>query len=181
MRTALVEDVHGTRWSVRTRRLRGHGGPFPGPAMDREAWDSQLEQALSPVPAPRAGQRTGSPHQLLPPDASDRALAAVRGEIGAPVLDHSGAFEILTAAGRLVADAVRHLRTPLSDRWRVELAARGRIRRWAHWEIAGAESAARTAVAVAADVRAGRVPAPAGALLVEVVDQRPLAWSQPVA
>jgi hypothetical protein len=181
MRTALVEDGHGTRWSVRTRRLRGHGGSSAGPATEPDAWGSQLEDALSPLPARRTDQRTGSPDQLLAPDASDRALAAVRGEIGAPGLHHAGAFEILAAAGHLVADAVRHLRTPLSNRWRVELAARGRIRRWAHWEIAGAESAARAAVAVANDMRAGRVPAPVGALLVEVVDQRPLRWSWPVA
>jgi hypothetical protein len=75
---------------------------------------------------------------------------------------------------RLVRDAVEDLRTPRSDTWQVELIARGRIRRWARWEMTGAEAAEQAVATVGSGVRAGRVPEPWGATLVDVVDQRPL-------
>jgi hypothetical protein len=81
---------------------------------------------------------------------------------------------------RLVHDTVEHLRTPRSDIWQVELIARGRIRRWARWEITGADAAEQAAATVASGVRAGQVPEPWGATLVDVVDQRPLYPPWPV-
>lgn len=170
MAKAVVEDAQGVRWVVRARRLREDGA---APIPLEEIWRPQLSAALAPVATGQRGRPAGSALGLSTPDASDDAMAAVRGEIGAPVIPVMNGFEILAGAWRLVVDGVRHLRTPFSDRWRVELVARGRVRRWAHWETDGAEAATRTVAAVATDVAGGRLPEPAGAVPVEVVDQRP--------
>ena len=62
--------------------------------------------------------------------------------------------------------------------------ARGRIRRWARWQITGAAAAAQAASTVTTGLGNGHVPQPWGAILVDVVDvvdQRPAYRPGPVA
>jgi hypothetical protein len=82
------------------------------------------------------------------------------------------------AAFSLILDLVGHLRTPWSDVWQVEALARGRIRRWARWEVDGTDAAHRAIASVSAALEAGRIPEREGAVLVEVVDQRPAGGSR---
>ena len=84
----------------------------------------------------------------------------------------SGAWALADSVG-LVVGAVDHLRSPMTDIWQLEAAARGRIRRWARWQIEGAASTQPAVAAVAAALEAGHVPQPPDAVLVDVVDQRP--------
>jgi hypothetical protein len=121
---------------------------------------------VAPHPLP-PGTLSGRGGWWTPADASDIALSEAAAEFR--TVSYWGEW----AAPRLVLDLVDHLRTPWSDVWRLEALARGRIRRWARWEVDGPEATHRAIASVSAALEAGRIPEPEGAVLVEVVDQRP--------
>ena len=108
----------------------------------------------------------------MPGDTSDLAMRATRAEFGDPQPIDSG-WWVLGQLPRLIGNEARHLRTPWSDTWQLEALARGRIRRWARWEVEGVAATGQAATAVAAALEGGQVPLPDGAVLVDVVDQRP--------
>jgi hypothetical protein len=64
------------------------------------------------------------------------------------------------------------LNEPTDRSWVVELIARGRIRRGATWRVADRASGERVAVLIADALRAGLLPEPDGAQLIDVLDQR---------
>jgi hypothetical protein len=168
-----VRDALGVRWSVRARRLRRGEASRPMVGPEEESLRRQLATLLAPHPVPVHDPLRGVPGGWRTPgDTSDVALRETRADFGDPPAIVSG-WWALGQLPRLIGDAVGHLRTPWSDTWRLEATARGRIRRWARWEVEGAEATVQAAAMVAAALRAGRVPQPCGAVLVDVVDQRP--------
>lgn len=173
MPKTAVTDAWGVRWTVQARQLRGAGTPPPRPGAEEESLRRRLTGALSRSPAaPTVVLRPVG--WELPADTAEVELAATRAEFHQTRLPATSDAWAVAELVRLVRDAVGHLRTPRSDIWQVELIARGRIRRWARWEITGAEAAEQVVATVVSGVRAGRVPEPWGATLVDVVDQRPL-------
>lgn len=172
MRKTAVRDAWGARWSVRARQLRGGGTEHPRPGPEEESLRRRLATALSPQPA--GAGAVGAADWWHPTDTADVEKAAVFAQYRDTPMREGTAPWAVGHFVRLVGDAIDHLRTPLSETWEVELIAGGRIRRWARWQIAGAEAAAQAMHTVASAVRAGTVPDPWGATLVDVVDQRPL-------
>ena len=173
MGKVVVRDAQGARWSVRARRLRR--GEASGPLLvpEAESLRRQLTALLAPGPVPVHDPSRRVPGAWRTPgDTSDVAMQETRAVFGDPRAFDSG-WWALGQLPRLVQDAVRHLRTPWSDTWQLEATASGRIRRWARWEVDGAEATVRAAATVAAALRAGQAPQPSGAVLVDVVDQRP--------
>ncbi|MCW2700352.1 MAG: hypothetical protein JWQ45_1887 [Blastococcus sp.] len=173
MHKTLVRDADGLRWSVRARRLRLDERCRPWPGPEQESLHRRLAGVLAPrplvLPDPLRGRPGG---RLTPGDTADVAMQDVRAEFGGD--GHTGLdLSALADLARLVHEAVSHLRAPWSDTWQLEAAARGRIRRWARWEVEGREATERAIAAVSAALATGRVPEPLGAVLVDVVDQRP--------
>ena len=174
MHKVQVRDTHGARWTVRARRLRSTETVGPMSRPEQESLRRRLTRALTPHAAVPVDPMRGVPDAWrLPGDTSDIELR----EAWADHCDstYGSASGVLALVGfvRLVADAVEHLRTPMTDTWQVEAAACGRTRRWARWEVQGPEVAERTAVTVAAALTSGCVPQPDDAVLVDVIDQRP--------
>ncbi|WP_142025059.1 hypothetical protein [Blastococcus colisei] len=174
-----MTDGFGVRWTVRARQLRGTGTPPPRPGPEEESLRRRLTAALSRLPAPAVAGGTGD--WRLPADTADVEMQATFAEFRDTPMRQGTAPWAVGHAVRLVGEAIAHLRTPRSETWEVELVARGRIRRWARWQITGADAAAQALATVAAGVGAGRVPEPWAATLVDVVDQRPPYRPQPVA
>jgi len=174
-----VTDAWGARWTVRARQLRGTGTPPPLPGPEEESLRRRLTAALSRLPPPATAARPGD--WRLPADTADVERELVLAEFRDTPMRQGTAPWAVGHAVRLVGEAIAHLRTPKSGTWEVELVARGRIRRWGRWQITGAEAAAQTVTTVVTAVAAGRVPEPWGAVLVDVVDQRPPYRPQPVA
>jgi hypothetical protein len=112
-------------------------------------------------------------------DAARQEIDGLRHAV--PSLSLGSAGSSLWVLCDLLSAAVRALRAyerPAPGRcWIVALEARGRLRRGAVWlvddEPADRVAAEQIAAAVGADVAAGRLPAPTGAALLEVVDRRP--------
>lgn len=167
-----VTDQWGAGWKVRARRVRGAGKAPPHPGPDADRMRRRLEAALGRYPAPLAASASTDALVAAAPisDPVDAELAAFRRGWHRPGTTGWVAFE---AGPALVREGLARLRTPRSGTWEVELLARGRFRRWARWQVVGDEGAGRVLASVTADVAAGRVPDPAGATLVEVVDHRP--------
>lgn len=178
MRTRVVTDAWGVRWKVRARQLRGAGTPPPRPGPEEESLCRRLAGALASHPVPHTAPVSAD--RMLPADTADLEMHATLAEFRRDPMTTSPEVWAVGQFVRLVRDAVEHLRTPMSDRWQVEVIARGRIRRWARWEISGAHAAEQAVVTVASGVSAGRVPEPWGATLVDVVDQRPPYRPRPV-
>jgi hypothetical protein len=148
------------------------GTPPPRPGPEEESLRRRLAGALARFPVP--GVAPPAADWELPADTAELDLAGTRAEfLQSRWYAGSEAWAVAEFV-RLAREAVDQLRTPRSDTWEVELVARRRIRRWARWEITGAEAAEQVVATVLSGVRAGRVPEPWGAILVDVVDQRPL-------
>jgi len=174
-----VTDVRGVRWTLRGRQLRGAGTPLPRAGPEEESLRRRLAAALSRLPATASAPVPRN--WYLPADTADIEMqATVAAFRDSPMRTGSAPWAVGQAI-RLVGEAVAHLRTPRSELWQIELLARGRIRRWARWQVTGADGAAQAVATIAADVAAGRVPEPWGTTLVDVVDQRPPYRPQPVA
>ena len=174
-----VTDAWGVRWTVRMRQLRGAGTPPPAPGPEEEALRRRLAAALSRLPSPATSFPAGD--WRLPADTADIEIQAAFAAYRDSPMRLGTAPWVVGHAVRLVAEAITHLRTPKSDTWEIEVVARGRIRRWARWQITGAEPATQVVGTIVAGIGAGRVPEPWGATLVDVVDQRPPYRPQPVA
>lgn len=171
MRKIAVRDAQGARWSVRARQLGSTETAAPLSEPEHDSLRRRLAAALSPHPAMVAGPIRGVPVAWRTPgDSADIELWKARTAYRDLTYGSGG---VMWAIVDLVRDAVDQLRTPPTDTWLLEVVARGRIRRWARWEVQGREAAERTAVAVAAALTNGRVPEPADARLVDVIDQRP--------
>jgi hypothetical protein len=141
---------------------------------EQESLRRRLTRALAPHAAVAIDPMRGVPAAWrLPGDTSDIELREARRAYGDSSYGSASGVWALMEFVRLVREAVDHLRTPMTDTWQLEAATRGRIRRWARWEVQGPHAAERTAVAVAAALASGRVPQPDNAVLVDVVDQRP--------
>ena len=173
MGSIVVRDAMGVRWKVRARQLRRGESSRPWSGPEEDSLRRRLVGVLAPHPLVVLDPLRGVPGGWRTPgDSADVALRETWAEFD----DHrdfgSGGWAV-TQLFRMVRDAVEYLSTPWSDTWRLEAVARGRIRRWALWEIEGAEATERAVTAVAAALGAGVVPQPTGAVLVEVVDQRP--------
>ena len=178
MGTTVVTDASGVRWAVRSRPLRGTGTPAPRPGPEEESLRRRLAGALARFPAPDLAPPPGD--WQLPADTADVEMSATWAEFHrTPWWPGSDPWAVVQFV-RLLRETVAHLRTPRSETWEVELIARGRIRRWARWQITGAEAARQVVATVTSEVRAGRIPEPWGATLVDVVDQRPLPRPRPV-
>jgi hypothetical protein len=132
----------------------------------------RLEAALGRYPAPLMASASTDVREAAAPvsDPVDAELSELRRQWHRPGTTVWVAFE---GGPGLLREGLTSLRMPRSGTWEVELLARGRFRRWARWQVSGDEAAARVLATVAADVATGRVPDPAGATLVEVVDHRP--------
>jgi hypothetical protein len=179
VRKVRVRDDQGTRWTVRTRRLRSTETTDPISRPEQESLMRRLTRALAPHAAVAIDPMRGVPDRWpFPGDTSDIELREARAAHGDSTYGSSRGVWALLGFVKLVGDAVDHLRTPLTDTWQLEAAARGRIRRWVRWEVQGPENAERSAAAVAAALASGRVPHPDDAVLVEVVDQRPATASR---
>lgn len=178
MRTT-VTDVWGARWTVRAREVRGTGTAPPRSGPDADRMRRRLEAALGQHPAPLGSEVPTDIWEPAAPisDPVDAELSAFRRGEGRPGTD----LWALGRSGSLLRTGLAHLRTPRTGTWEVELLASGRFRRWARWQVHGAEAAAEAVPTVAADLAAGRVPQPDGGTLIEVVDHRPPIRSQPVA
>lgn len=167
-----VTDQWGAGWKVRALHVRGAGTTPPRPGPDADRMRRRLEAALGRCPAPLVASATTDVRDAAEPvsDPVDAAMAEFRRQWYRPGATVWSAFE---GGPALVRGGLARLRTPRSGTWEVELLARGRFRRWARWRVSGEATAARVLATVTADVAAGRVPDPAGATLVEVVDHRP--------
>jgi hypothetical protein len=141
---------------------------------EQESLRRRLTRALAPHAAVAIDPMRGVPDSWrLPGDTSDIELREARAAHGDSTHGSAGGVWALVGFVQLVGDVIDHLRTPMTDTWQLEAAARGRIRRWVRWEVQGPEAAERTAAEVAAALASGRVPQPDNAVLVDVVDQRP--------
>jgi hypothetical protein len=169
----VVRDAMGVRWKVRARQLRRGESSRPWSGPEEDSLRRRLVGVLAPHPLVVLDPLRGVPGGWRTPgDSADVALRETRAEFG----DHrdvGSSWWAVAQLFRMVRDALDHLSTPWSDTWRLEAVACGRIRRWAIWEIDGAEATEPAVAAVAAALGAGVVPQPTGAVLVEVVDQRP--------
>jgi hypothetical protein len=175
VRKVVVPDAHGARWTVGVRRLRSTETAGPMSRPEEESLRRRLADAVAAVPHllddPLRGRPAG---WRTPGDTDDVARREARAQFRCITTGGAPAPWELTG---LIVDLVDHLRTPWSDTWRVEAVARGRIRRWARWEMEGLEAASRAVATVSAALAAGEVPGPEGAVLVDVVDQRPAGGS----
>lgn len=167
-----VTDQWGAGWKVRARHVRGAGTAPPRPGPDADRMRRRLEEALGRCAAPLGASATSNVWDAAAPisDPIDAELAQFRRQWHRP---GTTVWVAADAGPGLLREGLARLRTPRSGTWEIELLARGRFRRWARWQVPGEDAAARVLAAVAADVAAGRVPDPAGATLVEVVDHRP--------
>jgi hypothetical protein len=162
MRRTLIDDCWGVRWTVRAaydRHLR------PERDQARRNREPELRSWLGPALAPRPGRL---PVEQLPARGSmsdpDHRLVhpvVALGEVGGP-------WALVGA----ITHGIRFLREPTASSWTVELHARGRIRRGATWRVGSRAEAESVLEVVAEAVRLGHVPQPAGALLIDVVDER---------
>ena len=169
-----VQDAYGTRWSVRARQLRSTEIAAPGSDPEHASLRRRLAATLSPHPAVVVDPFRGAPGAWRTPgDSADVELREARAAYRNPIYGSTGAIRAIVDLIAFVRGEVDHVRTPLTDTWLLEVMARGRIRRWARWELQGAETVERTAVAVAAALASDRVPELPDARLVDVVDQRP--------
>ena len=174
-----VTDRWGAGWKVRARHVRGAGTAPPRPGPDADRMRRRLEAALGRYPAPLVASATTDVWDASAPisDPVDAELAEFRRQWHRP---GTTIWVAADAVAGLLREGLARLRTPRSGTWEIELLARGRFRRWARWQVSGDEAAARVLATVTADVAAGRVPDPAGATLVEVVDHRPPFRGHPV-
>jgi len=171
--TIVVPDAMGVRWKVRARRLRRGESSRPRPGPEADSLRRRLAGVLAahplvihdPLRDVPGGWRT-------PGDRADVALRAARAEFAAHGAFGTDVWAVAQLA-RLIRDGLIRPRTPWSGTWRVEAAASGRIRRWAHWEVEGMGATERAVTSVVTALEAGDLPEPRGAVLVEVVDQRP--------
>ena len=169
----VVRDALGVRWSVRARRLRRGEASRPMVGPEEESLRRQLATLLAPHPVPVHDPLRGVPGGWRTPgDTSDIALRETRAEFGDPPAIGSG-WWALGQLPRLIGDAVGHLRTPWSDTWQLEATARGRIRRWARWEVEGAEATVQAAARWRPRCGPDRSRSRAARCSVDVVDQRP--------
>lgn len=172
MGSTVVRDARGVRWKVRPRRLRRGESRRPRSGPEEDSLRRRLAGVVAAQPFLVLDPLRGVPGAWrTPADTADIAMHQVRAEFadGRGFGLGGGVVELFG----LLRDAVEHLRTPWSDTWQVEAVARGRIRRWAHWEVEGMEATQRAVAAVAAALETGQVPQPSNAVLVDVVDQRP--------
>jgi hypothetical protein len=169
----VVRDAVGVRWKVRARRLRRGESSRPRSGPEEDSLRRRLAGVVAPhplvVPDPLRGVPGG---WRTPGDRADIAMRQAMAEYGDP-REFGSSLWAVAQLFRLFSDALDHLSTPWSDTWRLEAVARGRIRRWAVWEVEGMEATERALTSTAAALEAGLVPQPPGAVLVEVVDQRP--------
>jgi hypothetical protein len=176
-----VTDPWGAGWKARARarHVRGAGTTPPRPGPDADRMRRRLEAAMGRYPAPLVGSATTDVRGAAAPisDPVDAELAEFRRQWHRPGTTIWAAFD---GGPGLVRESLARLRTPRSGTWEIELVARGRFRRWARRQVSGDEAAARVLATVTADVAGGRVPDPAGATLVEVVDHRPPFRGYPV-
>jgi hypothetical protein len=177
----VVRDGQGARWVVRARRLRRGDTSRPWPGPEEESLRRRLAGVLAPHPLVLIDPLRGRPDGWRTPgDTADVAMAEALAEFGEPRSAGSDWWAVAQLV-RLILDAVDDRRTPWSETWQVEAAARGRIRRWARWEVEGVDAAERTIATVTTALEAGDVPRPFGATLVDVVDQRPAGYQRRAA
>lgn len=167
MTRCKVEDPVGLRWKVRAGEV---DVPDARPPRDAGEMHRLLAGALAPVPL-EAGE---PPRAWTADDDGIEARTAMRSAAASLSVDTATPLRSLVR----VARALARLRTsaqadPSARHQAVVLEARGRIRRSATWLVEDPEEAAHLAASVAADVRAGRLPDPPGAMLVRVLDHRP--------
>jgi len=173
MGRVVVQDCWGVRWSVRARRLRRGESCRPWPGPEEESLRRRLAGVLAPRPLVLPDAYRGLPGGWrMPGDSADVAIRETLAEFGDLRSAGSDVWAVAQLV-RLIRDAVDHRRTPWTDIWEVEAAARGRIRRWARWEVDGVDATERAIATVSAALEAGDVPRPFGTTLVDVVDQRP--------
>jgi hypothetical protein len=163
-RKTVVDDCWGVRWTVRAHRERRTRLVSEFATTERA---SLLLPYLGPAFAPEPGTHA-EPALECGPEAAERehllnALAEMR---------EAAALGGLIGRLHALAIGVGALTEPTDRVWLVELAAKGRIRRGATWRVAGRAEAMAVADTVADAVRRGHLPQPAGALLIDVVDQR---------
>lgn len=169
----VVRDGAGVRWKVRARRLRRGESSRPRPGPEEDSLHRRLAGVMAPRPLVIPDPFRGLPGAWrMPGDRADIAMHEVRAELQDARSAGSSVWAVVELL-RLIRDGLDHRATPWSDSWRLEAVARGRIRRWAIWEVEGAQAAERAVATVAAALEASVVPEPPGAVLVEVVDQRP--------
>ena len=174
-----VTDRWGAGWKLRARHVRGAGTAPPRPGPDADRMRRRLEAALGRYPAPLVASASTDVWDAAAPisDPVDAELAEFRRRWHGP---GTTVWVAADAGPGLLREGLTRLRTPRSGTWEIELLARGRFRRWARWQVPGEDAAARVLASVTADVAVGRVPDPAGATLVEVVDHRPPFRAHPV-
>jgi hypothetical protein len=186
-----VTDRWGGRWLVRC--WRAPVAPAPRVPAGRE----ELARLLEPVPPMTAGWvasaaapaaswvmgRSARWQGRDAPGAGVDALAAQAGSLRVRLAALAGDGEpspgrlvvlLLRTVGDLVS-AARTARAEVGAPWLVELRDPVWAGRSATWLVAGEPAAAGARGAVVADVRAGRLPEPPNAQLVDVRDPRPRA------
>jgi hypothetical protein len=182
-----VRDRWGGSWRVGAWRASVVPAPrvVPGP----EALAGLLAPPWRPSdgtadPVPAASWVMGRSARWQGPDApgaGEDPLAEQARQLRVPLAAFSAGGEpsllrLVVVLGRTLGQLVAAARTVQDERsrpWLVELRAPGPARRSATWLVAGPEAAAVAVEAVVVAVRAGRVPEPPGARLVDVQD---LGW-----
>ena len=172
MRTTVIDDCWGVRWTVRVRYDRH--APMDSD-FNRRGREPELRSRLGPALGPEPG--------LLPSaDGSAWGSSVGAADRRAAFVKSVGLLSGLGGPASLIAAiwyGIGVLREPTDDSWIVELDARGRIRRSATWRVGSRADAERVLGTVADAVRQGQVPQPDGALLVDVVDGRLTVYGAP--
>ena len=162
-RKTVVDDRWGVRWTVRARRERRTRLVSESATTERA---SLLLPCLGPALAPQPGTRAETALECGPEAAEQEHLLNALAE-----MREAAALGGLIGRLRALAIGVGALTEPTDRVWLVELAARAGS--------AGGDMAGRRARrgrggrdTVADAIRRGHLPQPAGALLIDVVDQR---------
>lgn len=175
MASTVADDPWGTRWTVPPCRLGDL--TYADPADPHRTSLPVLRHWLAGMLAPHPMPGCAPPSWGSGGPGHDPSLGVMADALSAT--SGVGPSELVRLV-RALGPAVRFLATPRPAAGLpcVALVARGRIRRWGIWQLTGEEEEAASVVAaVATDVRDGRVPDPRGAVLVDVVDQRPLRFA----
>ena len=163
MRRKAFDDCWGVRWTVRATYDRYLSLDSDD---DRRKREPELRSWLGPALAPQPGRLPVVPVPAWAPSCDAdyyRFVHAATALIGL-----SGPGGVI----RAILHGVRLLRQPTAAAWTVVLQARGRIRRGATWR-AGSRAEAESVLEIVAEaVSLGRIPQPAGTLLIDVVDER---------
>jgi hypothetical protein len=162
MSRRVVDDCRGVRWTVWARKDR-----YVPPASEdtRRIREPTLQAHLGLALAVQPGGAPALPWADTEWTRQDQQNALLFGTLAV------GSTRPIDAI-RAIVWLVRVLNEPTDCFWVVELMARGRIRRGATWRVADRAEADRVAAVVANAVRAGLVPEPDGAQLIDVKDER---------